>query len=396
MFNNRLEYLFNKYFDKTATEEERMEFLQYIAEMKSDDCLIQLMEESYQANSELLYELNPKSREILLDRILVNENSFIETPKTIKVVYLAWVKYVAAMFFLTLGVTLYYNFNEKNKLTDLNIAVKHINDIQPGGNKAVLTLGNGKKILLDSANNGILAQQGSVSISKTKDGQIVYNVGGGDEEHFTNNIIKTPNGGQYQVNLPDGTKVWLNASSSIRFPTAFVGRERRVELTGEAYFEVAKNAKKPFKVNLSNNLEVNVLGTHFNINAYQNSNSINTTLLEGSVALKTGVSIQKIIPGQQAQFNTQNSKLNIDSNVDLNQIIAWKNGYFSTESISLNDLMKEVERWYGVKVVYKDNVQADFVAKIPRNINLSELVELLELTKLVKFKLNQNILTVMK
>ncbi|WP_316750621.1 FecR family protein [Pedobacter gandavensis] len=389
MSYSRLDYLFGKYFDKTATPEERAEFMRLVAELKSDEPLVKLMETSYQTDQSIL-EFTPEIKEKILNNVYQPADTEVPVRKLWKFSS-NWTKYAAVLMLGILGLGFFFYKKEQHNLLALQTQ-----DIAPGGNRAILTLSNGQKIDLDTTANGVLVEQGNISISKTSDGQLVYHVMGEENGPATINTIETPNGGQFQIYLSDGTKVWLNAGTQIKFPTQFVGKERNVELTGEAYFEVAKNAKKPFKVKMSNQTEVVVLGTHFNISAYQEETEINTTLLEGAVVLKVEDKIAKILPGQQAILNKADKNINLVNEVNVNQVIAWKNGFFSTEGISLPELMKQVEKWYNVRVVYKDNVQADFTARLPRNISLAELISLLELTKQVHFKLDYKTLTVMK
>eukprot|EP01133_Synstelium_polycarpum_P013811 gene13811-16279_t len=387
MSDSRLDYLFNRYFDKTATPEERTEFMQHIVRLKSEDPLLKLMEEVYHADQSPLAELDTQLR----DRVLFN---IFKAPQSKAYpLYPVWIKYAAVLFCILFGASWYfYQQKDKNAVSGLASA----SHILPGGNKAVLTLGNGKKIVLDAAGTGLLAQQGNIFIRKTTDGQLVYDIKGTDRGEPSTNSIETPNGGQYQINLPDGTRVWLNAASSLKYPTLFTGRERRVELKGEAYFEVSKDASKPFRIQLSNESEVQVLGTHFNIDAYQEAPSIKATLLEGSVIMKSGKHSEKLIPGQQAQTLKNNHQISVVDKVDINEVLAWKNGFFSYGSISLQVLMQQVEKWYDVKVMYADPVQAEFVGRFPKNIPLSELLRLLELTKKVHFKTEGKTITIMK
>jgi ferric-dicitrate binding protein FerR (iron transport regulator) len=198
-------------------------------------------------------------------------------------------------------------------------------DIEPGGNKAILTLGDNSTIVLDNAANGQLAQEGSSKVNKTKDGELKYESSiGNRQSSITYNTLSTPRGGQYQLVLPDGSKVWLNAAASIKFPTAFAGNERRVEITGEVYFEVAKDPKKPFKVTIPGGAAVEVLGTHFNINAYPDETSVKTTLLEGSVKVSQSAKDAEhavvLKPGEQAVLAAADSRLTIDHSPDLDQV----------------------------------------------------------------------------
>ncbi|PSL43919.1 FecR family protein [Chitinophaga niastensis] len=269
------------------------------------------------------------------------------------------------------------------------------NDVAPGGNKAVLILANGVTILLDSAQNGTIASEGHTAINKTKDGEIIYEAGKGkaDAPATAYNTIVTPKGGQFQVTLPDGSKVWLNAGSSLKFPPVFNGKERLVELTGEAYFEVAKNAAMPFKVTAGNQT-VAVLGTHFNINAYTDEKNSRTTLLEGSVKILHAIThrSQLLKPGQQAKVGDDI----LVSNVDAGEAIQWKNGYFNFSHEDIESIMRKVARWYDVDIQYEGNItKEEFVGATSRFEKVSEVLDMLQLTGLVHFKINGRRITVM-
>lgn len=261
------------------------------------------------------------------------------------------------------------------------------NDILPGGNKAVLILGNGSSVILDSASNGIISKQGSIDINKTASGLLSYSVSakhaiGESAELY--NTISTPRGGQYQVTLADGTKVWLNAASSIRFPVAFAGAERKVEITGEVYFEVAKDEKKPFRV-LTTSSMVEVLGTHFNINAYDDEASVKTTLLEGKVAVLAKDKIPRLlVPGQQSSVNKE-GEISVIIDADIEEAIAWKNGWFQYKSTDLKTILRQISRWYDVDIEYSGNTSLYFTGQLPRSVHASKVFEKLELTGEVRF-----------
>ncbi|HEV2831769.1 MAG TPA: FecR domain-containing protein [Hanamia sp.] len=266
-------------------------------------------------------------------------------------------------------------------------------DIKPGGNKAVLTLADGSTIVLDHASNGVIGHQGNIKVQKLDNGLLIYTINGkqvteNDEAFF--NTISTPRGGQYQVTLADGTKVWLNAGSSIRFPVLFTGPKREVEITGEAYFEVAKNKDKPFKVK-AHSAEIEVLGTHFNVNAYDDEASIKTTLLEGKVKVSTPGSNQNQVskflqPGQQAGINKE-GKINVIDHADTEEVMAWKDGHFQFKSADLKTILRQISRWYDVDVEYKGNVNLHFTGQLRMNENVSKVFEKLELTGEVHFKI---------
>jgi ferric-dicitrate binding protein FerR (iron transport regulator) len=265
------------------------------------------------------------------------------------------------------------------------------NDVLPGREKAILTLADGSTVSLDDAKNGTLTLQGATKVLKL-DGKLSYEAIDGKlsaTNQITYNTIATPRGGQYQVVLPDGSRVWLNAASSLRFPTAFSGKERRVEVRGEAYFEIAKNASMPFTVAIPSATgvsEVQVLGTHFNINAYDDDALLKTTLLEGSVKFVNGDKARVLNPGEQSQL-ARNGQMNISDRIDVSEVMAWKNGLFHFEGSDITTVMKQLSRWYDVDIVYGEKKVTDlFHAEIPRNTNLSDVLKALALTGKVEFK----------
>jgi ferric-dicitrate binding protein FerR (iron transport regulator) len=266
------------------------------------------------------------------------------------------------------------------------------NDVSPGGDKATLILADGSTIVLDETQNGTIAQQGNSKIIKL-DGKLSYDPTNKNSREIVYNTISTPKGGQYQLELPDGSQVWLNATSSIHFPTSFTGTERRIEITGEAYFEIAKNPNMPFIVTVSNS-EVQVLGTHFNINAYNDEDNVKTTLLEGSVRFVNDSSVNILKPGQQAQL-TKEGTTKVVSDVNVDNVVAWKNGLFDFENASIETVMRQLSRWYDVEIEYKGKTDDLFIAEMRRNIKLSDALKALELTGKVKFDIQDKKIIVM-
>lgn len=306
---------------------------------------------------------------------------------------------VAAALVLMLGGGAIYWITGKRRVAAPGPVVnsRYKNDVAPGGNKAMLTLANGSTIVLDSAQDGTLAQQGTTKIIKLDGGALAYHAAtdlkGQTTEQTGYNTIATPRGGQYRIILPDGSKVWLNAASSLRFPAAFTGNERTVELTGEAYFEIAKNAEKPFHVKVPSggiageSMDVEVLGTSFNVMAYANEEKIHTTLLEGKVKVKQGAVAENLSPGRQAIVDQTTHAMEVaDGNID--QAVAWKDGLFRFRETDIRELMRQVERWYDVDVIYRtDRGDQDFTGVVSRNKNVSTLLHMLELTGTVHFKI---------
>ncbi|MBB2146801.1 DUF4974 domain-containing protein [Pedobacter sp. LMG 31464] len=262
------------------------------------------------------------------------------------------------------------------------------NKIIPGKDKAILTLADGSKIDLTDAMAGGLAQQGGVKISKTADGQLIYEFAEAAKGTTGFNTVSTPNGGQHQISLPDGSKVWLNAASSLKFPVSFASMsERRVELSGEGYFEVARDKKHPFVVS-SIGQTVEVLGTHFDVNAYGDGGRLRTTLLEGSVRLAIGDNVSKVlVPGQQASFG-KGTGIKISA-VDVSESVAWKEGYFMFNNESLENIMLSVSRWYDVDIEFKDNDIKDdpFWGTVSRFAKVGDVLKVLERTGEVHFKI---------
>ncbi|WP_342644924.1 FecR domain-containing protein [Mucilaginibacter sp. CSA2-8R] len=263
--------------------------------------------------------------------------------------------------------------------------------IVPGTNKGYLQLASGRRIVLNQAANGLLAVEGNIRIYKTGDGQLKYIQKGRSKQHGAN-VLMTPHGGQYQVTLVDGTHVWLNAASSIRIPLSFNPQERRIDLTGEGYFEVTKNKHKPFTVCVDR-MEVKVLGTHFNVCAYADEPSINTTLLEGSVKVYKNGKCKMIVPGQQARV-TDDIKV---CSVNVQDVVEWKNGNFSFSHEDIQSIMRKLSRWYDVEVSYVGKpTHEGFVGMLPRSSEISEVLNMLELTKVVHFKIDGRRIIVMK
>ncbi|MGN7820123.1 FecR family protein [Chitinophaga sp. 22536] len=263
-----------------------------------------------------------------------------------------------------------------------------VHEVTPGSNKAMLTLADGSTITLDSAGNGALAQQGNVQVVQVNNGQLAYQASGSHAAGAVQyNTLAIPRGGQFRVTLPDGTNVWINAASTLRYPTAFTGTDRTVELTGEAYFEVAKMPEKPFHVKVRN-MDVQVLGTHFNVMAYTEETSMQTTLLEGAVKVHTAGAQTALRPGQQLRME-QTGRLSVVDNVNTDEIIAWKNGYFQFNHEKLPGVMRQIARWYDVDIAYDGNIpDREFGGKISRNSSIEEVLRILELSK-VHFRIEK-------
>ncbi|SEP33388.1 FecR family protein [Mucilaginibacter sp. OK283] len=400
-FNARLNYLFNSYYHQTATQQERDELFEIINSSANDAELTALIHEAWNTlqADEPLFDA-AKSMD-MLNNILQNKSNPdnihpIRPPNKNQL----WLKVgVAAAMMVFVGFGAYVLINQHktaaNKRTQARLKPVPAHDVLPGGNKAVLTLANGKTITLDSAKNGLLANEGNAHIKKTHDGQLVYegSKNEGSDAPAAINTVSTPRGGQYQLVLDDGSKVWLNSASSLSFPATFKGATREVEITGEAYFEVAKNAKMPFKVKV-NNTVVEVLGTHFNIMAYNDEDAIKTTLLEGSVKISNKQFSGLLKPGQQALLK-QNGPIKITDEADADDAIAWKEGIFQFRDAGIEAIMRQAARWYDVQVSYTGKVPVkEFTGRISRNVKASELMGMLKYMG-VNFKIEDKHITVL-
>jgi transmembrane sensor len=313
--------------------------------------------------------LESRLKEGIANRIREKEN------KTIPFYRGTLMRAAAAVIFISVGVYFLYSYYAGRQQMEVNSRLK--NDVAPGGNKATLTLANGSTLILNNIKNGNLATQAGTRVIK-QDSELSYKTTAAQSSIISYNTITTPNGGQFQLVLADGTKVWLNAASSLKFPTAFTGKERVVELTGEAYFEVAKNKDKPFNVKTATQT-VQVLGTHFNINAYSNESTVNTTLLEGSVKVHSAIGDVQIKPGQQAVLT--NSGFAIKDDQDLDEVVAWKSGMFQFNEADIQTIMRQIARWYDIDVEFKGTMPAyTYHGKISRNSNASQVLKILEIS----------------
>lgn len=364
----RILYLLHRYAQRSATEAERRELTDRLASAQQEDIpeefVTQLLDEYTPAEQE-----NEPAWDDIYDRILAGRTD--AKPRTgRRVIKSIWFRYAAAAVLL-LGLIgfLYTNMNRKSAETAGTQLPA--GDIQPGKNGAVLTLADGTQVVMDSLRNGVVAaQNGSKAV--LRNGQLSYDPTGTATGNTAYNSISTPKGRQFEVTLPDGTKVWLNAASTIRYPTAFTGDERKVEVTGEVYLEVAKDASKPFRLSVPGRAQIDVLGTSFNVSAYENDRAVNATLLEGSIK----VNGLKIRPGQQALVDDQGP---VVSKADVNRVIAWKNGLFNFEGATLEEVMKQLERWYDIEVVYLAGIpDIEFGGEMTKNISLQGLLIVLE------------------
>ncbi|HRE52993.1 MAG TPA: DUF4974 domain-containing protein [Flavitalea sp.] len=394
---NTWQYLVDQYLSNSISKEELEVLLQRAASEEDRDALVPALQAYWQEakkkagdNQE---EWDRKFEEMM--REVKKADPIVERNRTInwRPLYRSIVAAIIIALIGAGGYRLLFNGNNQEEKIAQQPALQQGNDLAPGSNGAILTLADGRQVILDSAGNGTLALQGKTKVTR-QDGQIIYDTENNAQQQVLFNAMSTPRGRQYQLVLSDGTKVWLNASSSIRYPAAFTDTERKVEITGEAYFEVSqlvdkeKGRKIPFIVKIVSGEgrergEVQVLGTHFNVNSYEDETIVKTTLLEGSVKIMKDNRSRILLPGQQAQFDNRVSEdIQVAGNVDLEAVMAWKNGYFSFVNTDLAAIFRQISRWYDVDVEYRGKIpDRRFGGEVSRNTNVSEVLKILEKSK---------------
>jgi ferric-dicitrate binding protein FerR (iron transport regulator) len=415
MSNADFNELLNRYLNDSLSVDELKELLTHLQKQENTAELRQVIQQALQNNA--FKELSDKTRTDLVfqkimqqarqgpDRSEPGTDTDASPGRKKLFVWLPWIAAAAVLTGVFIGA--YFMFIKSKPANTLAVAEKRqaaAGDRAPGGNKAFLQLADGSLIALDDTDTGMLAQQGNTKIVKLNNGRLKYNCLSQKNTQVLYNTISTPRGGQYHVILPDGSKVWLNAASSLRFPTSFTDSARNVQLTGEAYFEVAPLAPKggshkiPFVVMIGDKGNVEVLGTHFNINAYDNEGMMKTTLLEGKVSVsQSGIANAKstiLKPGEQALL-VPNSPLTIHNSPDLDQVVAWKNGLFQFDNADIQTIMRQIERWYDVDVHYKGPIpQGHYSGIVPRGNNLLKVLRIFEESDL-KFSIEGKTLNVL-
>ena len=402
MSEERIKYLLSQYFNGTASLEDRRELLYLLRDSEQEEALNRSVERAWQSIP-VKKVFTRFQRDKMIDSILeetdgeegasvlLQEPASPPVPVARRVHFLRsrWLRYAAALLVLA-GSAIWFLNTRRVAAVPATALTATPEDIEPGGNRAVLTLANGRVIPLDSVAEGALAQQGAIDIVKLEDGRLAYKaISDGpapmpQEGANLVNTIRTPRRGQYQVILSDGTVAWLNAASSISFPAVFDGNERKIAVTGEVYLEVARNKSKPFIVTV-NDMKVEVLGTSFNINAYDDEEAIKTSLVEGSVRVfRTGekeASSVVLEPGWQAVMPRQSGNTGEikRQHPDIQQAIAWKEGVFDFYNVPLSSVMRQIARWYDVDIVYPDTMPAiEIWGKMQRNLTLQQLLKVLE------------------
>lgn len=407
-----LKRLFRKYLANECSEEEVNRLLPHLRSVEKNHLFEEIIGENLTEDIEDGFADQPHIRAVLDDarkKIVLRIGETEDAGEAgVRSLWPRIISVAAAVILCICAAAFIFNYTPRKENT-VSKAVPA--DIAPGGNKAVLTLADGSKISLTDATNGTLAKQSGISVTKTADGQITYVIaadqaasdGTASTPEAAMNTISTPKGGQYNVVLPDGSKIWLNAASSVRYPVKFNPAERRVVLSGEAYFEVNParslipgQARVPFIVETGDQ-EVEVLGTHFNINGYTDEPLVKTTLLEGKVRVrKNGTTGTILSPGQQAQASARQSNIRVVT-ADIKAEMAWKHNQFFFEDEPIETIMRQISRWYDVDIVYKDDLKGKTVwGSVTRFSNISKVLNILELTGNVHFKIEGRQVIVMK
>ena len=362
--------LAEKWINGTISEEEKKEFQQWFGSEQEEP--LEIPSDFAQNEEEL--------RQRMWNRIQDKKKARIFSLSTPAVYRLA----AACLIALCCGVGYLLLRPSKNSMSLAEGSISKVaTTVQPGSSKAFLTLSDGSRVELDSSKNGVITLSGNSRVVQQQEGSLAYEPLKKDETEITYNTLTTPKGGQYQITLADETKVWLNSASSLRFPTAFSGSERNVELSGEGYFEVAKNPHMPFKVKVGE-MEVKVLGTHFNVMAYEDETAVQTTLLEGSVKVEEKGSQLKIVPGQQVSSNRKGA-LQLHNGVNIEEVVAWKNGMFQFDQTDLDAILRQIARWYDVAFINEEHIEGHFSGNITKNVSVEKVLHMLELTGAIHF-----------
>lgn len=397
---DQLRTSFFRYVNHQSDAQETRLFLEHLQSGKDEAAVIALIEEYLDSP---VSETDLAGPEVLasLDRSFIAvQNRINDIPKKRRLFSFPRIAAAAAILLVSAAALFLYIAYSTSEVKNSST---YANDVAPGKNGATLTLANGKQIRLSDALEGELANEAGVTISKTADGQIVYHIQSQDQQVANNiNTLSTQKGETYMVILPDQSKVWLNAASTLKYPSKFSGKERLIQLNGEAYFEVAKakiphsRETLPFRV-LTASQTVEVLGTHFNINAYADQSDTRTTLLEGSVRIASQSAKDKgvmLVPGQQSVLE-ENDRIRV-TKVNLNKAIAWKNGKFIFDNESIEDIMQELSRWYDVEISYQGDVSNRiFTGSMSRKMGLAAILAKISYTEAVHFKIEGRRVTVM-
>lgn len=401
MDDNRLQQLLTQYFDNTIARADCEDLLNYLDE-GSPSIVAMSIDRALETNKATGSSFNPDRKKNVYSRVVSEIHALQTTPTQQatphKLYTFPWMK-IAALFMAAIIVGILLYENQQSGADTSSIASESENSITlPEHNQAILTLADGSTILLNDSLNGILAHESGVEIRKAEDGSIFYEAKQASVADGTinYNTFSTPKGSSYQILLPDGTKVWLNTATSIRFPVAFTGEERHVSLLrGEAYFEVTHNASKPFSVEV-NGSTIQVLGTHFNVSAYADENRTTTTLVEGSVNVSKNGKTVLLKPNQQAVVDELTGAIR-QSDADVRSVMAWKNGYFRFDDESIEGIIDKISRWYDIDAVeYEGEFNERFTGTFQRSKNIAQLFSYLEKLAPIRFEIKERRVVIMK
>lgn len=381
----RINYLIDRYIARQLTEEERTELMHLLSQPRHQgmlDALVERMKTEAgvpamvgQQQTMRLFQKIVSADKLYAVQGLPEEAGIpaLKTPVRRTSFRRNW--WAAAAVLLLVGAATWFLYPRITEAGALAMATQRP-DRQPGKTGAILTLADGRQVLLDSLGGGVVAYQNGVAVV-LENGQLAYETSGSNATESVYNTMTTPKGRQFMLVLHDGTRVWLNSASSLRYPTSFTGSERTVSITGEAYFEVAKDAARPFRVTVNGKAEVEVIGTHFNINAYEDEGALRTTLLEGAVKMSPVALPQSAVvlnPGQQAQLS--HAQIKVVDDVDVSSVVAWKDGRFNFEGLPLTEVMKQLERWYDIDVEYEGAMpDVEFYGELSRSNTLAQILE---------------------
>ncbi|MBS1737719.1 MAG: FecR domain-containing protein [Bacteroidetes bacterium] len=375
--------LLKKYLDNTITDAEAQELFAWLKDMdfENNKEVEEIMAAYFQTSLAETAKLPGQTRRESLDKLLNKINEVKEKNITpVRRLNKQWWMAAASVAILLCTGSYFFFFN-KNQAPIEIVATTSKDIAPPKANKAIITLSNGQALPIDSLNNGQLAMQGNVRLIKNSNGDIIYT---GTADSMAYNTLYNPKGSKVQsLTLSDGTKVWLNSETTLKYPVAFTGNERKVEITGEAYFEVAKDAKRKFLVS-ANETTTEVFGTHFNVNSYTDNGFVKVTLLEGSVGVSKERTTVRIVPGEQAEA-INNAPITVNHNVDLQEVMAWKEGMFKFKETTIEPLMQQIARWYDVDIIYQGKVNNHFVVTMPRTLSVMNVFKILEETGNVHF-----------
>lgn len=390
MADQRLTFLLDGFLAGDLAEQERLELFRLVEAIGDEEALTEL-EQAWYRYGRPAHLLAEERSTAIVREILGKETDVYHRSRGVRMIWIRRLA-VAAVLLTVFSLAGYWLYRQHQPQKDIPAVAVKTNDVPaPVSSRATLRLADGRLIYLDSSANGIVASQGDARIVKSADGQIGYHVDGNAGRTMMYNTLTNPRGSKViDMTLGDGSRVWLNAGSSVTFPVVFAGNDRQVSVTGEAYFEVAHDKTKPFLVAAGETI-TEVLGTHFNVNAYDDEEAVKVTLLEGSVNVKRRSVIVQLQPGEQALAGDPSIKT---LHPHLEEVMAWKNGMFSFKNAGIRTIMRQVEKWYDVQVRYEGDSDETFHVEMSRNTAASSVFKILQETGKLKIAIEGKIVTV--